>query len=170
MNKPQVDYDDKDGCVHCLCRKHPVIWQRDLNHIRPPGEKAQHLPLQKPPMSTRHLLARQGDQHGRHISRWTPHHVHPAKKTSAALARPCSPYGGWPNPKRHPLWRACHRAKRCHWPQLRYKDVCKRDMKALDININSWEDLAADCTSWRSTLQKQLQTGEEKLSVATAEK
>ena len=70
-----------------------------------------------------------------------------------------------------PLRRACCRAERCHWPQLRYKDVCKRDMKALDININSWEDLAADCTSWRSTLQtKQLQTGEEKLSEAAAEK
>ena len=38
-------------------------------------------------------------------------------------------------------------------PQLRYKDVCKRDMKAVCININSWEDLTADRTSWRSTLQ-----------------
>ena len=34
--------------------KHPVIGQRDLDHVRPPGEKAQHLP-------PRHLLARQGD-------------------------------------------------------------------------------------------------------------
>ena len=32
-------------------------------------------------------------------------------------------------------------------PQLRYKDACKRDMRALDININSWEELAADHTS-----------------------
>ena len=37
-------------------------------------------------------------------------------------------------------------------PQPRYKDVCKRIMKALNININS-EDLAADRTIWRSTLQ-----------------
>ena len=43
-------------------------------------------------------------------------------------------------------------------PQLRYKDVCKRDMKALNININSWEDLTTNCTSWRSMLHKQLQT------------
>ena len=55
-------------------------------------------------------------------------------------------------------------------PQLRYMDVCKRDMKALDISVNSWEALAADRTSWRSTLHKQLQAGEEKLSVAAAEK
>ena len=55
-------------------------------------------------------------------------------------------------------------------PQLRYKDACQRDMKALDIDINSWEDLAADCTSWRSTLHKQLQTGKKKLTAVAAEK
>ncbi|KAK3864573.1 hypothetical protein Pcinc_029756 [Petrolisthes cinctipes] len=54
--------------------------------------------------------------------------------------------------------------------QLRYKNVCKRDMKALDINTNSWEDLAADRTSWRSTLHRQLLIGEEKFSTVAAEK
>ena len=29
-------------------------------------------------------------------------------------------------------------------PQLRYKDVCKRDMKALEIDPEGWEDIAAD--------------------------
>lgn len=29
-------------------------------------------------------------------------------------------------------------------PQLRYKDVCKRDMKALNINSENWEDVAAE--------------------------
>ena len=47
-------------------------------------------------------------------------------------------------------------------PQLRYKDVCKRDMKALDINTNSWEDLATDRMMWRSTLNQHLKTGEKK--------
>ena len=55
-------------------------------------------------------------------------------------------------------------------PQLRYKDTCKRDMKVLNININSWEDLAANCTSWRSMLHKQLQTGDKKLTAAAAER
>ena len=55
-------------------------------------------------------------------------------------------------------------------PQLRYKDACKRDMKALNINTNTWEDLAANRTSWRSTLHKQLQIGEEKLTAAAIEK
>ena len=54
--------------------------------------------------------------------------------------------------------------------QLRYKDACKRDMKALDININSWKDLTTDFTSWRSTLHKQLQTSKKKLTAVAAEK
>ena len=28
-------------------------------------------------------------------------------------------------------------------PQLRLKDACKRDMKALDINTETWEDFAS---------------------------
>ena len=48
-------------------------------------------------------------------------------------------------------------------PQLRYKGVCKRDMKALDINTESWEDLATDRMMWRSTLNKHLKSREEKL-------
>ena len=48
-------------------------------------------------------------------------------------------------------------------PQLRYKDVCKRDMKALDINTDSWEELAADSMMWRSTLNQHLKSEEEKL-------
>ena len=44
-------------------------------------------------------------------------------------------------------------------PQLRYKDVCKRDTKALDINTDSLEDLAADRMMWRSTLNQHLKTG-----------
>ena len=55
-------------------------------------------------------------------------------------------------------------------PQLRYKDVVKRDMKALDINTATWEDTAADRATWRSTLKQHLKTGEEKLMNATADK
>ena len=47
--------------------------------------------------------------------------------------------------------------------QLCYKDVRKRDMKALGINTDSWEELAADRMMWRSTLNQHLKTGERKL-------
>ena len=48
-------------------------------------------------------------------------------------------------------------------PQLRYKDICERDMKALDINTEIWEDTAANCNSWRCLLKTLLKTGEEKI-------
>ncbi|XP_052712455.1 uncharacterized protein LOC128186658 [Crassostrea angulata] len=53
-------------------------------------------------------------------------------------------------------------------PQLRFKDVVKRDMKALDIDVRSWEDLAADRPRWTSTLLRQIKSGEE--SLCTQEK
>ena len=42
-------------------------------------------------------------------------------------------------------------------PHLRYKDVCVRDMKAIDTM--SWAGLAADRTKWRSALKQHLKTG-----------
>lgn len=29
-------------------------------------------------------------------------------------------------------------------PQIRYKDVCKKDLKAVDIDINGWETLTSE--------------------------
>ena len=37
--------------------------------------------------------------------------------------------------------------------KLRYKDVLKRDLKALSINTENWEQLALELASWRSLLQ-----------------
>ena len=34
-------------------------------------------------------------------------------------------------------------------PNLRFKDVCKRDLKAGNINLAGWEALAADGSHWR---------------------
>ena len=48
-------------------------------------------------------------------------------------------------------------------PKLRYKDVCKLDMKALDSNTQSWESMAADRSRWCGILKKQLKMGEEKI-------
>ena len=55
-------------------------------------------------------------------------------------------------------------------PHLRYKDVCIRDMKAVDIDTISCEGLAADRTNWRSALKQHLETGDEKLMAAAADK
>ena len=55
-------------------------------------------------------------------------------------------------------------------PLLRYKDVCKRDLKALDIDLSSWETIAADRDAWRLTLKRQLPKGESKWKNKVAEK
>ena len=38
-------------------------------------------------------------------------------------------------------------------PILRYKDVCKRDMKSTEINPDLWEAAAADRSNWRRVVQ-----------------
>ena len=37
-------------------------------------------------------------------------------------------------------------------PMLRYKDVCKRDMKSAEINSDLWEASAADLSNWRRVI------------------
>ena len=39
-------------------------------------------------------------------------------------------------------------------PMLRFKDVAKRDLVALDIDNERWEELAEDRTGWRNALRK----------------
>ena len=55
-------------------------------------------------------------------------------------------------------------------PQLRYSDAVRRDMKAVDIDTESWEILAANRSKWRETLTKHLKAGEEKLTQAATER
>ena len=55
-------------------------------------------------------------------------------------------------------------------PKLRFRYVCRRNLKSLDINVKTWEELEADRTSWRHELHvgltrsegKKRQTAEEK--------
>ena len=55
-------------------------------------------------------------------------------------------------------------------PQLRFRDVCKRDMKALQMDPEHWEALAADRPRWRSSLTRHLKTGKDNLTKAAMEK
>ena len=34
-------------------------------------------------------------------------------------------------------------------PQLRYKDVCKRDLNAMHVHLTTWEAVVSDWMSWR---------------------
>ena len=43
-------------------------------------------------------------------------------------------------------------------PVLRYKDVCKRDLKTGNINPADWESTAADRSSWRLAVKVGIKT------------
>ena len=78
----------------------------------------------------------------------------------------CPPYGRWSHSNIHPLrWAGIGEEN-----YLQYKDVCVRDMKAVDIDTMSWDGHAADRTGWRSALKQHLRTGEDKLMTAAADK
>ena len=47
--------------------------------------------------------------------------------------------------------------------QLRFKDVCKRDLKAIDVEVGNWENLAQHRSSWRGTLHTGINAAEGKL-------
>ena len=134
-----------------------------MDHICQTGEKTQFLPPEKHTPYPWHILARQSVQHRGPVPSQPFKYFHPAQTAQAAFAGACLPHGGWLHSKRHSQWRmAFERRPKCS-PQLRYKDVCKRDMKALDVNIESWEDLATELMMWRSTLNQYLKTREENL-------
>ena len=61
-------------------------------------------------------------------------------------------------------------SRRTGRPQLRYRDVVKRDMKAVGIDTETWENLAANRSQWRGAVTKHLKTGEEKLTQAATER
>ena len=55
-------------------------------------------------------------------------------------------------------------------PKLRFKDVCKRDMKRCNIDSNSWESIADDRPSWRQTVKQGAKFAEEALTTAALDK
>ena len=54
--------------------------------------------------------------------------------------------------------------------QLRFKDVCKRDLQALGINTDSWEVSATDRDAWRHTVKLGLSQYKETQRVKAEEK
>ncbi len=46
-------------------------------------------------------------------------------------------------------------------PRLRYKDICKKDMKLSDINIGTWESRAEDRSAWHFVVRQGVQKAEE---------
>ena len=61
----------------------------------------------------------------------------------------------------------CHPVGR---PALRYKDVCKRNLKLTDINPDSWEKLADDRDGWHHAVHDGVRRGEEKMNLQLEDK
>ena len=55
-------------------------------------------------------------------------------------------------------------------PHLRFKDVCKRDMKSMGIGVDNWEENANDRASWRQAIWKRIQKSETVLNQPAAER
>ena len=53
-------------------------------------------------------------------------------------------------------------------PQLRYQDVCKRDMTELNIGLNKMEGMVMDHSKWRSYLQLQVTLKVDEKDITTA--
>ena len=47
-------------------------------------------------------------------------------------------------------------------PMLRFKDVCKRDLKLTNINPDNWESIADDRSGWRHAVWVGVKLGEER--------
>ena len=45
-------------------------------------------------------------------------------------------------------------------PRLRYKDVCKRDLKSLSVEIDEWEKLTDDRNKWHPLISNRLRERE----------
>ena len=45
-------------------------------------------------------------------------------------------------------------------PNLRYKDMCKKDLKDFDIDLDNWEGLASERPAWRQALRNGALTSE----------
>ncbi len=45
-------------------------------------------------------------------------------------------------------------------PRLRYKDICKKDMKLSDINIDTGESRAEDRSAWHFVVRQGVQKAE----------
>jgi len=55
-------------------------------------------------------------------------------------------------------------------PSLRFKDVCKRDMKACGISPDSWEVQAEDRGTWRLAVSKSIAVADMRRDQLAAEK
>ena len=61
------------------------------------------------------------------------------------------------------------RPSKTGWPLLRFKDVCKRDMKYAATDIESWELMVKDRSTWRHLVKEGIKHAEHMKHVTSGE-
>ena len=161
MAESQTDCGNQDSSVRNVHHQYTPVWQRGMDNICQARSGAEQLPHAQSTQQPRHYMERQSAN-----AQVLERAGLPTMYTLLRRRRLCwlchvrrMEDGRIP---KDILYGELASGKRSvGYSQLRYKDVCKRDLKGMDISTQSWEDMAADRTSWRSTLQRQLKAGEE---------
>ena len=55
-------------------------------------------------------------------------------------------------------------------PKLRFRDVCKRDLKSCNIDTDTWEATAEDRSAWRSAVGRAIEEGERRWTMQMQDK
>lgn len=161
---------DKDDSLQCLRHKHTSPRWRAMDNIFQAGKETEHFSLAVYPPHTGHVVEGQSVQYWSSVSHRPNNHVHSAQTAQASIAGHVCRIEDCRIPKDIVYRELANGKKDTGSPQLRYRDVCKRNMKVLAINSDHWEDLVGDRTGWRSSLTKQLMPGDDKLNNAAEDK
>ena len=137
LGESEADNSNQDGSLKCPVRhQHTHVWQRDVVNISQTRAEAEESPPALSSSHPRYHLERQSAKH-------------PWRAQLALPYQPCTQCS------------ECAGTAKC--ALLRYNDACRRDVETLNINTESWEEIAGDRSRWRNMLRKQLKSSEAKI-------
>ena len=132
-----------------------------MDPLLPSRTQVQRLPPALPQTTPGHHLARSRHQQGRLGPGRDIEHVCRANAETTALAGPCLPHGPRPHSKKDVLYGELATGSRpTGQPALRYKDVCKRDLRAGGVDPADLETASSDRVSWRTTVKAGIEEAE----------
>ena len=155
LDKQQAHRAHEHTGVHSLCGEHPSVRQRIMDPALPAREETQQFPYALHGTHSWHLEEKQGDKQRTVLERAGIPTMVTLLKQMHEMVGPRLPHGRRTHPQ-GPLRWAGDKGRPTGRPQLRYKDICKRDLKALGINTDTWKAAAADRSTWKQEVKKGL--------------
>ncbi|XP_067881216.1 uncharacterized protein [Heterodontus francisci] len=160
VGKWRTDMEHKSPRVSSLCPQYLALRQRGLDNVCQPRATSQFIPSSLPLENPWHQVAGLYLQHRSARGGQHPQLIHPTESAALEMAWPCEPHGRIPKDTLYSELATGIRPT--GHPCLRFKDVCKHDMKSCDIDHKLWESVASDCQSWRAAIKAGLKCGESK--------